>query len=99
MELLAIRRSSVLVIEGDFGMGKTELLVNFAQSVLPSRSTIFCAGGNPFTRAMPYVVWGDILTQYLVKFQVCFGRFALCVLLIRVVRWRIGGFVGDAAIM
>ena len=53
-------------------MGKTELLVNFVQSVLPSRATVFCTSGNPFTRASPYVAWGDILTQYITKYQVSY---------------------------
>ncbi len=61
----------MILIEGDFGMGKTEIVVNFVQSVLPSRATVFCTSGNPFTRAYPYVAWCDILTQYITKYQVC----------------------------
>jgi hypothetical protein len=61
----------VVVIEGDFGMGKSDLLNNFAMSTLPSKSSIFCASGNPFTRNQPFVTWCDILTQYILKYQVC----------------------------
>jgi hypothetical protein len=59
-----------MIVEGDFGMGKTELLNNFVLNILPGKCTILSSSGNPFSRSQPFVAWIDIVTQYLVKFQV-----------------------------
>jgi hypothetical protein len=51
-------------------MGKTELLNNFVLNILPGKCTILSSSGNPFSRSFPFVAWIDIVTQYLVRFQV-----------------------------
>ena len=61
---------SVVLIEGDFGMGKTELLNNFVMNILPGKCSVFSSTGNPFTRSQAYIAWGDVATQYVVKVQV-----------------------------
>lgn len=53
LELIAARQGSVVLIEGDFGMGKSNTLMTHVQNALPTKSSVFCATGNPFSRGQP----------------------------------------------
>jgi hypothetical protein len=73
MNLLALGTGGVMVIEGDFGMGKTELLNSFVMHILPGKCSVLSASCNPFSRSKPYSAWCDLITQYIVKCQVRHG--------------------------
>jgi class 3 adenylate cyclase len=62
--LAANRHGGVVIIEGEVGLGKTQLL---ATTVLeaPSAINLLCGSGNPFEMTEPFMVFRDIFLQAL----------------------------------
>ncbi len=74
IKLLEKREGSVLLVEGEIGSGKTELLRRFVHATLPGTARVVCTAGSPFDRTSVLGVWKGIFRQLLDA--VCITGFA-----------------------
>ena len=59
-------RGGVVILEGEPGSGKTELIAGFVAKTLPQTSEIYITHGNPFCgHVKAFGVWGVVLQQFL----------------------------------
>lgn len=71
LALSATRQGGTMLIEGEYGLGKTALLARFVGDVLPGTTSVFCAAGSPYTRTAPYeyAAWADVMQQFLREYR------------------------------
>ena len=61
IDLVLNKQGSSTVIKGEAGTGKTHLLHQFVNDVIPKKTSIFCATASPFQRDVPYGTWATII--------------------------------------
>jgi len=66
IKLVNDKKSSVTIVEGEPGSGKTEVLANFVARCLPNTAPIYVTTGSPFFGHAPHCgVWATVIQQYL----------------------------------
>ena len=58
-------KGSVVLLEGDPGVGKSTLLEHFLSRMLPQTTPAYFTAGSPFNRKRSFGVWAVIIQQFL----------------------------------